>query len=125
MTTILVIDDQPHLPELLSDVFTDEGYSVASAPDANAVWEYLSNTKPDLVLLDLYLDEYNGWHVLQGIKSEYPQLPVLIYTAYDGYADDPRLYQADGYLTKSFSALDALKQKVAEVLECKAVNSTK
>jgi CheY-like chemotaxis protein len=122
VTTILVIDDQPHLPELLSDVFKDEGYGVTSVPDVNAVWEYFSNTKPDLVLLDLYLDGFKGWNFLQGIKSKYPQLPILIYTAYDGYADDPRLSQADGYLIKSFSALDALKQKVAEVLECKAVD---
>jgi CheY-like chemotaxis protein len=116
MSTILIVDDQPYLRELFSEELMDEGYSVASVPDADSVWEYLRSSKPDLILLDLYLDGFEGWDVLQGIKSKYPQLPVLIVTAYDSYAEDPRVSQADGYLVKSFTALDGLKKKIAEAL---------
>ena len=42
-------------------------------------------------------------------------------TAYDSFVDDPRVSQADGYLIKSFVALDELKQKIADVLERKTV----
>ena len=78
--------------------------------------EALRDSRPDLVLLDLYLDGFEGLDLLQDIKSRYPDLPVLIVTAYDSYMDDPRLAKADGYVIKSFAGLDKLKQKIAEVL---------
>jgi DNA-binding NtrC family response regulator len=46
-------------------------------------------------------------------------LPVFIFTAYDSFVEDPRLSQADGYMVKSFIALDKLKEKVAEILKWK------
>ena len=116
MANILIVDDQPYLQELFSQELIDEGYRVASVADAESVRGYLRESKPDLVLLDLYLDGFEGWDVLRDIKSKYPHLPVLIVTAYDSYVDDPRLSQADGYVIKSFAALDGLKQKIAEVL---------
>jgi len=69
-----------------------------------------------LVLLDLYLNGFQGWDVLNDIKSVYPHLPVLIVTAYDSYADDPRASQADDYVIKSFGAFEGLKKKIAKVL---------
>ena len=116
MANILIVDDQPHLQELFLQELTDEGYSVASVSDAESVRGYLTDSKPDLVLLDLYLNGFEGWDVLRDIKNKYPHLPVLIVTAYDSYVDDPRVSQADGYIIKSFVALDRLKQKIAEVL---------
>jgi DNA-binding response OmpR family regulator len=71
--------------------------------------------RPDLVLLDLYLDGADGWELLRDIKRQHPQLPVLIVTAYDSFVDDPRLSQADGYFVKSLDFMD-LKQKIADLL---------
>ena len=97
----------------------DEDHKVVSLGDAGSVTGYLKDSKPDLVLLDLYLDGFEGWDVLRDIKSKYPRLPVVIVTAYDSYVDDPRSSQADAYVVKSFAALDGLKQKIAECLEYK------
>lgn len=116
MANILIVDDQPHLQELFSEELVDEGHRAVSVSDAESVKGYLKDSKPDLILLDLYLNGFEGWDVLRDIKSKYPHLPVLIVTAYDSYVDDPRLSQADGYIIKSFVALDRLKQKIAEVL---------
>lgn len=116
MASILIIDDQPHLQELFSEELMDEGHRVVTVPDAESVNGYLRDSKPDLVLLDLYLNGFKGWDLLRDIKSKYPHLPVLIVTAYDSYLDDPRLSQADGYIIKSFVAFDELKQKIEEVL---------
>jgi DNA-binding NarL/FixJ family response regulator len=58
---------------------------------------------------------------LHNIKKKDPHLPVIIYTAYDSYREDPRLSEADGYLIKSI-ALDELKNKIANVLSRKLVS---
>jgi DNA-binding NarL/FixJ family response regulator len=77
-----------------------------------------------VVLLDLYLDGFKGWDILDDIKRIAPKLPVLILTAYDTFQEDPRLSQADGYVIKSFVNLDKLKEKLAGVLERKSGIST-
>ena len=117
MKNILIIDDQPHLGKLFSEELMDEGYDVTSVSDSKSVKGCLENSRPDLVVLDLYLNGFEGWDLLHDIKDAYPNLPVLIVTAYDSYKDDPRASQADGYLVKCFSAVDNLKHKITDLLE--------
>jgi len=116
MPNILIIDDQPYLKKLFSDDLKEEGYRVMSAGDAKSVRGFLEDSKPDLVLLELSLDGFEGWALLRYIKSKEPDLPVLIVTAYDNYMNDPRLSQADGYLVKDFAHLNKLKERIADVL---------
>ena len=116
MKEILIIDDQPNLQELLSAELIDEGFKVVSAADAQSVSRCLNDSKPDLVLLDLYLRGFEGWDVLRDIKTQYPGIPGIIVTAYDGFEDDPRLSEADGYVLKDFDALDKLKEKIGQIL---------
>ena len=118
MAKILIVDDQPCVQELLSEELILEGYQVATAGNAEAVREYVRSSRPDLVLLDLYLDGPDGIGVLHDIKRQDPDLPVIIFTAYDNYVDDPRLSQAYGYVIKSI-VLNELKEKVADVLSRK------
>lgn len=121
MPDILIVDDQPYLQEFFSEELTNEGYGVVSVNDAESVRDYLRNSRPDIVLLDLYLNGFEGWDLLKELKSEDPGLPVLIVTAYDNYVNDPRLSEADGYVIKSFVQFDDLKQKIADVLARGAV----
>jgi len=115
MAKILIVDDQACVRELLSEELISEGYGVATAGDAESISGHLRFSRPDLVLLDLYLDGCNGIGVLGDIKRQHPDLPVIIFTAYDSYREDPRLSQADGYIIKS-TVLDELKGKIADVL---------
>ena len=116
MSNILIVDDQPHLQELFAQELMDEGHRVFCVSDTESLNEYLNDSIPDLVLLDLCLSGFNGWDILADIKGKYPHLAVLIVTAYDTYKDDPRVGYADGYVIKNFDALDKLKEKIAEVL---------
>lgn len=102
MKRILIVDDQPCVRAILRAELVLEGYHVMDVGDIDSVWAYLSSTRPDLVLLDLFLDEEEGFALLPDIKGRYPRVPVIILTAYDGFRDDPRLSLADGYLIKSF-----------------------
>lgn len=115
MENILIVDDQPCIRELVSEELNREGYLVESVGDAESLGKYLTSSSPDLVLLDLYLDDSDGFGVLRNIKRQHPHTPVLIFTAYDSYMDDSRLSQADGYVIKSCN-LDELKQKIADIL---------
>ncbi|MBW1795778.1 MAG: response regulator [Deltaproteobacteria bacterium] len=119
MANILIVDDQQCIRELLSEELMCEGYRVESVGDAESVTGHLRFSRPDLVLLDLYLDGLDGWEVLRHIKRQDPYLPIIIFTAYDSFVDDPRLSQADGYVIKSID-LDELKQKIANVLSRKS-----
>lgn len=115
MANILIVDDQQCVRELMAEELMSEGYRVQGLGDAESVRLKLRFSQPDLVLLDLYLDGAEGFRVLHDIKGKYPQMPVIIYTAYDSYREDPRVSQADGYVIKS-TVLDELKEKIADVL---------
>jgi DNA-binding NtrC family response regulator len=115
MPKILIIDDQQCVRELISEELISEGYRVHSLGDAKSTGLNLSLSQPDLVLLDLYLNERDGFAVLHDIKGQYPQMPVIIYTAYDSYREDPRVSRADAYVIKS-TVLDELKDKIADLL---------
>jgi DNA-binding response OmpR family regulator len=121
MANILIVDDQPCVRQLLSEELICDGYRVAGADDAESVWRHLRSSRPDLVILDLYLDGQDGFKVLHNIKKKDPHLPVIIYTAHDSYREDPRLSEADGYIIKSI-ALDELKNKIANVLSRKLIS---
>ena len=116
MQQILIIDDQQCVRELISEELISEGYQVHSLGDAKSVKVNLRFSKPDLVLLDLYLKETEGFGVLHDIKGQYPKIPVVIYTAYDSYREDPRMSEADGYVIKSMF-LGKLKEKIAHHLD--------
>jgi two-component system response regulator (stage 0 sporulation protein F) len=123
MENILIVDDQPCVRQLVSEELIDEGYGVETVGDAESLRRHLISSRPDLVLLDLYLDESDGFSLLHDIKRTHPDLPVLIFTAYDSFRDDPRLSQADGYLVKSI-ILDELKQSIAALLRKEADEET-
>jgi two-component system response regulator (stage 0 sporulation protein F) len=88
---------------------------VVSSGNAGSARKRLSSFRPDVVILDFYLGGPDGFDIVEDIKRKYPDLPVIILTAYDSYRDDPRLSQADGYVIKSI-VLDELKGKIADVL---------
>ena len=60
--------------------------------------------------------------MLEAVKKEAPYLPVLIFSAYEGYLKDARVTLADGFVMKS-SFFDKLKQEVSEVLGRKLIHA--
>ncbi len=115
MPNILIVDNQPCVRKLLSNELICEGYGVATAANAESARGHLGSSQPDLVLLDLYLDRLDGFGLFKDIKTQYPELPVIMLTAHSDFADDPRLSQADAYVAKSLDFTD-LKQTIADVL---------
>ncbi|MCF8050581.1 MAG: response regulator [Desulfobacterales bacterium] len=119
MANILIIDDKILSEKLLSKDLSMEGHHVTYVEELGDAMEELRSCRPDIVLLDLYFEGFEGWDLLHRIKLKTPHLPVLIVTAYDNFIGDSRLAQADGYVIKDIFT-DKLQKKVEEVLRIQA-----
>ena len=122
MEKILLVDDQTCIQQFYQEELTGDGYDVTVASDGYEAIAKIESIKPDVVILDLFLEGPKGWDVLDNIKRQDARLPVIIITAYDSYRNDPRLKKADGYVIKSFN-LTELKQKILELFQDQEENS--
>lgn len=77
---ILVVEDDKSSSELLSVILKDEGYSVAALYSGKNVLKVAKNLKPDIITLDVFLPDTNGWLVLRQLKNDphTTSIPVLI-----------------------------------------------
>lgn len=106
MKNILVIDDDIHIGNVLEETLTKEGYGVYRAYSGTEALFVLSQSKPDLVLLDLMLPGLNGEEVLPQIKG----IPVIVLSAKADVDDkvDVLLGGAADYVTKPFNTKELL-----------------
>lgn len=102
---ILIVEDDPGLREALEDTLLLGGYTVFTAVDVEQGLLELANTQVDLVISDIQLGRLSGLDLLRSIKQKYPQMPVLLMTAF-GTIDDAVKAMRDGatdYLSKPFA----------------------
>ena len=117
MASILIVDNQEWVKDLCKQGLVGEGYKVSSTDDVEAVSKNILSFKPDIVLLNQYLQYgFYVWDVFNDIKMQDQNLPVLIVTEHDTYLHGPNLSQADGYIVKSHTAADELRKKVSALL---------
>lgn len=104
MTTILVVDDEANIRNLVKAYLEAEGYSVHTAGDGEQALAAFRRYRPDLVVLDVMLPGMDGLEVLQHIRRE-SEAYVLLLTARSEEADRVigLTVGADDYLTKPFS----------------------
>lgn len=105
--TILVIDDETDLIELVRYNLEKEGYAILSAADGESGVALVAREKPDLVIVDLMLPGIDGLEVCRLLrqKSETAQIPILMLTAKSSETDRIIGLElgADDYVTKPFS----------------------
>src|SRR5512136_1068961 len=73
---------QPGVRELFSIELASAGYRVIGHGDFRTVTKVIDRSKPDLVLLDLYMERSDRWDVLIQMKRHYPLIPVIILTGF-------------------------------------------
>ena len=102
---VLVVDDEPTLAELLSMALRYEGWDVRSAGDGQTAVRTARDFRPDAVVLDMMLPDFDGLEVLRRLRGEAPNVPVLFLTAKDSVEDRITGLTAGGddYVTKPFS----------------------
>ena len=102
--TILVVDDEKHIVELVELYLSKEGFRVISAADGAEALERVRQEGPSLVILDIMLPEVDGLDVLRELRKT-GGIPVIMLTAREGEVDKVVGLElgADDYLTKPFS----------------------
>ncbi|MDQ7828705.1 MAG: response regulator transcription factor [Armatimonadota bacterium] len=104
MARILVVDDEPHIVELVRYNLEREGFEVLTAGDGREALRQVGEGAPDLVILDLMLPEVDGFEVCRQIRGT-SAVPILMLTARGRELDRIAGFElgADDYVTKPFS----------------------
>ena len=116
MKKILIVDDEEVIRMLYSEELEEEGYEVITADSGHGLIEMIGREKPDLIILDIKMAEHDGLDLLQDIRKDFYNIPVILCSAYSSFKGDIKSIAADYYVVKS-ADLSELKQKVRKALE--------
>jgi DNA-binding response OmpR family regulator len=104
MATILVVDDEPKITQLVRDYLESAGFGVVTAGDGREALMRARTERPDLVILDLGLPQLDGLDVTRSLRRD-GEVPIIMLTARDDETDRVIGLElgADDYVTKPFS----------------------
>jgi len=107
--SVLIVEDDPNIRELLQLYLEKDGYAVTLAADGGQGLEKFRAIKPDLVLLDVMMPVMDGWAVCKAIRAE-GNTPVIMLTAKSETDDKVTGLKAgaDDYITKPFEMKELL-----------------
>jgi len=117
LARILVAEDESSLNDLLQDALRMNGYETISAKHGLEALRLIREQKPDLVILDINMPQLDGFGVIEKLRNENNNVPVIVLTARD-QRDDKSIgfgLGADDFVTKPFG-LEELLMRVAAVL---------
>ncbi len=124
--TILIVDDEPPIRDILVYNLEKEGYKTIEASDGLDAVNMALEQKPDLILLDIMLPKLDGLSVCKRIKNSL-NVPVLMLTAKDGEIDKILGLElgADDYITKPFSVRELVARVKANLRKVEAVSNNR
>ena len=104
---IMAVDDEPDTVDLITLVLENAGYEVLPAYSGRDALDMLKDTKPDLILLDIMMEDIDGWGVYESIRKndKTKDIPVVMLTAKAQSIDKMiglHVVGVDGYITKPF-----------------------
>jgi two-component system cell cycle sensor histidine kinase/response regulator CckA len=110
--TVLVIDDEDLVRDVVARMIVDLGYAALTATDGPAGLAIIDSLPVDAVLVDLSMPRMGGADVIKALRARRPKLPIVLCSGYDR---DGRAARADAYLPKPFR-LEALEQTLEKLL---------
>jgi DNA-binding response OmpR family regulator len=107
MGKILVVDDDPHIRELVRVFLHREGFEIIEAADGLEALSRLDSVKVDLAIIDIMMPKMDGWKLCQEIKATF-DIPILMLTAKGETSQKLKGFQlgTDDYLVKPFEPLE-------------------
>lgn len=124
--TILIVDDEQPIVDILVYNLKKEGYQTIEASDGITAVNIALEKKPDLILLDIMLPKLDGLSVCKRIKNSL-NVPILMLTAKDGEIDKILGLElgADDYITKPFSVRELVARVKANLRKVEAVSNNR
>ena len=109
--TVLLIEDEPGLLEILALNLRAAGYRVETAQDGLVAWQRFEAAPPDVVVLDLGLPTMSGFRLLELIRDSASSPPVIVITALSfEEAEEVVARGVDGFMTKPFEPRALVRQ---------------
>ena len=110
--TILIVDDIPENLNILREILESEGYNILGATSGESALQITNRATPDLILLDIVMDDLNGFEVCRRLKAEpsTANIPVIFISVKDESEEIVRGFQVGGvdYITKPFQKEEVL-----------------
>ncbi len=124
--TILIVDDEPPIVDILVYNLRKEGYRTIEAGDGITALNMATEQKPDLILLDIMLPKLDGLSVCKRIKNSF-NIPIIMLTAKDGEIDKILGLElgADDYITKPFSVRELVARVKANLRKVEVSSNAK
>lgn len=103
MGYVMVVDDDPHIRELVRVILKKEGLSVQEAEDGQSALKLMESSPADMVVLDIMMPNMDGWELCKQLRSQY-DIPLLMLTAKGEMGDKVKGFNlgTDDYLIKPF-----------------------
>ena len=109
---ILVVDDEPEIRHFVKNVLSD--FEIVEAGTGKEALLKVQEARPDLVIADIKMPDMDGFTLLNHLRNQYPDLPVLALSGYVG-AEEIQYYAFDGFIAKPIR-VDEIKKVVEEAL---------
>lgn len=115
--SILVVDDDENIRDVLSEMLDFLGHRVASAPDGSEAFNLLDRASYDLVITDLGMPGVSGWEVARRVKEKSSKTPVMLVSGWGAQIDPSRVRESgiDLVLNKPFH-LEDVRRSISEIL---------
>ncbi|MEO8819962.1 MAG: response regulator [Ginsengibacter sp.] len=121
MSKILILDDDQDLLNVVKSMLKKKGFEVLAFADWRKAWENIKKTKPNLILLDVFLKGFDGLDVCKKIKATFStrNIPVIMVSSFPNIADTAIYeYGADEFIAKPFE-VNEMMRKINSVLSVK------
>lgn len=124
MSKILIVDDDPHIRDLIKVFLVDEGFAVVEASDGVEALAKLDTTKADMVIFDIMMPNMDGWQLCRELRQSY-DIPLLMLTAKAETTQKIKGFElgTDDYLVKPFDPLELVARVKALLKRYKIVTS--
>lgn len=117
MFTILIVEDDKHLRQMMTVYLRMEGYTILGAADGEEALTVMESNMPDLVVCDIMMPNMDGYTLTNELRAAYPKLPILMVTARDTIEDKRKGFDmgTDDYMVKPIE-LDELGFRITALL---------
>jgi CheY-like chemotaxis protein len=108
---IVIVEDTPEILEITAKILKSRGYNVIPVEDGKTAFDEVKKNQPDLVFLDMFLNDIEGTDICHAIKSDpvTAHIPVIITTGHAPDHSSSPLKKPDHYLNKPFEPEDLVE----------------